>query len=376
MENFQHLPSKFDPTLEDPRWIPRDDDPPPASLAYEDYHKAKDALNRILMYRGFAVVIDQINRNKPSGRVFHPVVTSCTLRCSCGRAYVNKGRGLRKRQRTHMTECEWKGRLRRGKDNYGETVWYFTVQTPHHNHPRARGKLANFHARKRDEATLARIESQWKNRDTASKIVTDLLNADTNIKHSDVCNEIQKLRRKDMAGRSMIECLLNFLDAFETADGVKYWYKVDFDAQHRVRHLFFVHPESFSIVKANHDCIQIDATYKSNKFGMPLLHAVGVTSCNKTFDIAYSFMCGEEAIHCTWHMVAMKECLDELGVVPRCFITDFDRSLKAALRVVYPNVMQRLCIWHISMKVLAKAVQCWDITSTMSDEEKAAVDVD
>ncbi|KAK1914187.1 hypothetical protein P3342_007433 [Pyrenophora teres f. teres] len=37
------LPSQYDPTREDPRWIPREDTYPPSWLPYKTHNEAKDA---------------------------------------------------------------------------------------------------------------------------------------------------------------------------------------------------------------------------------------------------------------------------------------------------------------------------------------------
>ena len=81
---------------------------------------------------------------------------------------------------------------------------------------------------------------------------------------------------------------------------------MDFDTKKRVRDLFFVHPDSFQLLKQNPGVIQIDATYKVNKFNMPLLHVVGETCRKKVFEISYGFMSGEDYFHYGWHMCAMR----------------------------------------------------------------------
>jgi hypothetical protein len=100
----------------------------------------------------------------------------------------------------------------------------------------------------------------------------------------------------------------------------------------------------FDVLKVNLDVVQIDATYKNNKFDMPLLHAIGITCRQKAFDISFSFMCGEEAGHYAWHIQAIRELFKSLQVMPRCFLTDHDTTLKAALTAIYLGIPQRLCI--------------------------------
>ncbi|KAF1946377.1 hypothetical protein EJ02DRAFT_332044, partial [Clathrospora elynae] len=56
------------------------------------------------------------------------------------------------------------------------------------------------------------IEQQWKQHDTAARILNNLLATGIVLTNHDVQNEIQKLRLKELGGRSMVEAMLDFLD--------------------------------------------------------------------------------------------------------------------------------------------------------------------
>lgn len=263
-----------------------------------------------------------------------------------------------------MTGCEWQGRLRVRNDLLQETpMWTFTVDVPHHNHDRVVGGNALFHHRGRRPDTPARIANMWRQHAPASSITTSLLLDGENISISDVRNEIARLRREELSGRTMIEAFVHHLEHFSSDESgdpeTKYWCKIEYSSDGHVQNVFFAHPDSFKIIKANPDVIQIDATYKINRFGMPLLHTVGVTSREKTYDLCFGFMQGETAFHYQWHMDKLKEFLDCLNVTPRCFVTDFEPALKGPISVAFPGVAQRLCIWHINQNVLKQAVTTW-----------------
>ena len=172
----------------------------------------------------------------------------------------------------------------------------------------------------------------------------------TQLRLYDINNEVAKLRRFNLAGQTPIKALLTFLDDFEiteeNSEKLKYFVRVKYDSDNCVQNLFFAHPDCFKIIKENPDCVQINATYKCNKFNMPLLHLVGVTCYHTVYDIGFSFMGGENHEHYAWHIKAMYELFEQLKVTPKYFVTDHDMALKAALSALYPGVPQRRCIWH------------------------------
>ncbi|KAF1935818.1 hypothetical protein EJ02DRAFT_305234, partial [Clathrospora elynae] len=116
-----------------------------------------------------------------------------------------------------MTQCGWRAKSKRGLDeDTAEYGWSFTITVPHHNHNRAVGMGAFPQQRIRDEYMKRRIKSMYEQNDTASKILNHLIATQLykNLKLSDVKNEMYKLVRMDLAGRSLIEALIDLLEKF------------------------------------------------------------------------------------------------------------------------------------------------------------------
>lgn len=103
---------------------------------------------------------------------------------------------------------------------------------------------------------------------TALKIFTHLLNSNTNVRLHDIKNEVVKLQRAELGGRSLIVALMDHLNNYanedEGGENVRYFVRADYDSDNRVRNLFLAHPDSLKIIKENPDVIQIDATDKAN----------------------------------------------------------------------------------------------------------------
>ena len=181
-----------------------------------------------------------------------------------------------------------------------------------------------------------------------------------------------------MQGRTPVQALLHELkeyrlDSAESKEIQRYYYKATKDNQDRLHTLFFAHPKSIEILKGNYDIILLDCTYKTNKFRMPLLHITGVTCLNTSFEIAYCFLPNERQPAYEVAMQALYNLFKTINKSPRCFLTDKEGALKAALRIYWPNTPQRLCLWHLFNNVKTHATQVWDIChfETQAEKEEA-----
>jgi hypothetical protein len=284
------------------------------------------------------------------------------------------------KQSSRMTGCEWKGRMRWEADEEGNGAsagWQFTTEEPRHNHP-ASGELALPQFRKRNEYAIQRIKLSMDNRDSAIKILRNMRLSGDNIRLSGVSNELSKLRRDELGGRTRIEALVDFLEEYSYdnsgLEGTKFYSNITKDGNNQARIVFFSHPQSFHLVKCNPDVIQIDATYKTNAFHMPLVHIVGITVMGKTYDVAYAFIPNELGETYAEVVQMLYDLFEKLDVVPKAFITDHDRSLKAGLKAIFPDVPQRRCIWHIMQNVQTEAVKAWNVRNGNTDQEKSDIE--
>ena len=57
---------------------------------------------------------------------------------------------------------------------------------------------------------------------------------------------------------------------------------------------FFANALSIDLIQSYPDVILIDATYRTNRFNMPLLHLPSVTAFNTTFSNAFCFLSAED----------------------------------------------------------------------------------
>ncbi|XP_077221956.1 protein FAR1-RELATED SEQUENCE 5-like [Tasmannia lanceolata] len=103
----------------------------------------------------------------------------------------------------------------------------------------------------------------------------------------DIYNCIAKSCKEILAGRTPIQALLDKL-----ADG-GFHYNVKNDDEGRLTHLLFAHPKLIALRKSYSNVFVMDCTYKTNKYKMPLLDIVGVTSFNSSFYSCFAFQRGK-----------------------------------------------------------------------------------
>jgi hypothetical protein len=114
----------------------------------------------------------------------------------------------------------------------------------------------------------------------------------------------------------------------------------------RLLRLFVALPNSIQHLAQNHDVLLMDATYKTNRFNMPLVDTVGINSCNKTFFVSFAFMSSEADPDYDW----ATRCNLELytlylprGVKPLIIATNAEPALVKAVSKVFPNAVALLC---------------------------------
>ena len=142
-----------------------------------------------------------------------------------------------------------------------------------------------------------------------------------------------------------MQVLENLLD---TKDYV--YYTKENAKTNTVEDIFFFHNKSLRWWRAFPHVLMLDATYKTNKYKLPFVQIVGLTSTNHTFCIAHAFISGESEEHYYWVVDRVKDMLKDC-MEPRVIITDRDRALMAACSTVFPQSNKYLCRWHISQNI-------------------------
>jgi MULE transposase-like protein len=98
------------------------------------------------------------------------------------------------------------------------------------------------------------------------------------------------------------------------------WQEID----GRLTALFFASVNQIELMRCFPDVILLDATYKTNRYGMPLLHIGGTTPMNTFFSSAFCSFSGESEEDYFWAIQRFNEVL-RVGIKqPEVIVTDND----------------------------------------------------
>ncbi|CAB4394027.1 unnamed protein product [Rhizophagus irregularis] len=294
--------------------------PPPAiyNSADELYHNAQTFANS----QDYALVKKRTRKDR------HGELKNITLRCDRGGVY-NNSLGLteetRKRHKgTRLIDCPFELYAAR----YSDSKWRLEVRNENHNHGHSENMSGHLIARRL-------TESQQK---TVAAMTVAVISRDIHNTH-------EWLRQKKLAGRTPIQALI---DKLKKGDFI---YEYECDNAGCVTHLFFAHNDSVALTRQYSSVLIMDCTYKTNKFKMPLLNVVGITSFNTTFYSCFIFMKGEEMTDYQWALTHVSRLFDGISK-PGVIVTDRELAFMKALEIILSDSANLLCLWHISKNIL------------------------
>ena len=121
-----------------------------------------------------------------------------------------------------------------------------------------------------------------------------------------------------------------------------------------VRDIFWTHSDSIKLLNTFHTVLIMDTTYKTNKYRLPLLEVVGVTSTELTFSVAFAYLDSEQKDNFTWALQKLKQLIYQEESIPAVIVTDRDVAMLNAVHNVFPSSCNLLCHFHITKNVNAK----------------------
>jgi histone-lysine N-methyltransferase SETD2 len=229
--------------------------------------------------------------------------------------------------------------------------WMLEVECGLHNHPAAENLEGHSYVGRLSREETSLLMDLSKSLVRPKEILHTLKQKDPLNKTTmkTIYNVRQRARSIDKAGRSQMQQLLGKLCEHNYIE----WHR-SCDTTDRVKDLFFAHPISIDILRAFPQVLIMDCTYKTNRYRLPLLEIVGVTSTNLTFSVALAYLEGESEGNYTWALSRLKTILED-GWVPSIIVTDRELALMNAIERVFPTTRHMLCRWHINRNVLKKS---------------------
>ncbi|KAI5668488.1 hypothetical protein M9H77_18341 [Catharanthus roseus] len=171
----------------------------------------------------------------------------------------------------------------------------------------------------------------------------------------DVCsaqkiyNVVAKIKENQMQGRNKVEEVL-YLSGQR---GYTVFYR-NCEESNILSDIVVIHPTSIAMIRTWPYVLIMDTTYKTNKYNMPLLEAVGMTPTGKNFTVATAFICNEQTTTYRWILQQIKHL----------YVT-------SAIRHIDQNVLAKLTEMVKDKEVVQRFVNgSWNKLINEIDEEE------
>ncbi|XP_078149520.1 protein FAR1-RELATED SEQUENCE 5-like [Carex rostrata] len=271
------------------------------------------------------------------------VVLGCD-RGGCYRDQRNVSMEQRKRTTTsRLIGCPFKIKGKR-QDNGS---WMIEIKNYLHNHEASVDVTGHPMCRRLSQEEMRNVEHMSKSGIPPRQIISSL--RQTNPKLSAISKTIYnaktKIRKDNLAGRSTVQALLE-----ELSQG-GFTYDILSEGSH-LTHLFFAHPLLVKLTQNFPNVFIMDCTYKTNRYKMPLLDIIGISSFNTSFYSGFAFLKRESEEDYIWALKRFSKIMGEKK--PCVIITDREFALINAIKIVFPECKHLLCVWHIEKNILMK----------------------
>lgn len=163
------------------------------------------------------------------------------------------------------------------------------------------------------------------------------------VRATDIAHFAYRLRQRARLGHSAAEDAVN--DIIKEGD----LHRTFLNNTRELLGLFYTTHTARTLFARYPSVVFIDATYKTNRYGLRMLHFAGFTATNKSYSIATMFMLREDE---SWFTVALETFSEIMGPhVIRLVVTDRDTGLVNALHALWPSVRRVTCYWHLKENV-------------------------
>ncbi|XP_052736061.1 protein FAR-RED ELONGATED HYPOCOTYL 3-like [Vigna angularis] len=245
---------------------------------------------------GFVVVTTRSDKatGQPGRKTF------VLLGCERGGKYRKYKPDQRSAYGTRKCECPFQ---LRGKPSSNGDGWVLQVICGYHNHDLAKTLVGHPYADRLNPTEQAVLVDMTKTQVTLANI---LLTLKQNNEHNvttikQVYTARYTYKRSLRGSRTELQQLMMMLDR----DNYIRWSRCAEDSE-VVSDLFWTHPDAIKLLNAFNVVLLMDSTYKTNKYRLPLLEIVGMTSTGLTYSIAFAFLSSERQNNFTWALQKLR----------------------------------------------------------------------
>ncbi|XP_050889882.1 protein FAR-RED ELONGATED HYPOCOTYL 3-like [Lathyrus oleraceus] len=137
-----------------------------------------------------------------------------------------------------------------------------------------------------------------------------------------------------------------------------------------VRDIFWTHPDSIKVFNMFPTVLILNSTYKINKYRLPLLEMIGVTSTEKTYYVDFAFLECEKKDNFTWALEVCQTLLKDQGEMPKAIVTDRDTALMNLVPKVFPSSNALFYRYHITKNVRSRVKHAVGMKQIESEDGK------
>lgn len=275
------------------------------------------------------------------------------LKCDLGGTY--RETGGQRHSASRLTNCPFQVVARFFKK---DNIWRIILVSGEHNHGHATIATGHSIARRLNPEEKKRVREMSENGVRVAEILNSLKSefGNTISTAKEVHNELSIARREELCGRSPVMAL------YESLERESFEFSAHFNEDGSLERLIFSHKDSVKLCQRWMTVFVMDCTYKTNKFGMPLLNIVGITATYHSFNAGFAFLREETEHNYAWALQQFKEITQ---ISPKVVVTDRELALMNALSAVLPACKNLLCIWHINKNIVSKckplvSSESWD----------------
>ncbi|XP_057443916.1 uncharacterized protein LOC130736078 [Lotus japonicus] len=256
--------------------------------------------------------------------------------------------GSAKRKPLITLGCERGGKLR-ARPGGVDGRWKVIVHSGIHNHDSAETLQGHSFVGRLNPDEKVMVGSMIEKRVKPSDMLIALREKNPNnlTRIKQIYNEKQAYNRIKRGPFSEIQHLMKLLEG----DKYAYWSRVE-GGSNVIKSLFFAHPDSIHLFNEFPTVVLMDSTYKTNRYKIPLLEMVGVTSTNLTYSIAFAYMANERTNEVLWALNRLKGLIVKEENLPKVIVTDKDNVLMKVIEDVFPAARHLVEGAHSKLKKL------------------------
>ena len=168
----------------------------------------------------------------------------------------------------------------------------------------------------------------------------------------DVCYVLSRTQKQFYDGLTETQALLSALDG-----NAEFTCRAEIDNRERLLGIAFACTRSLNQFSKMSFVLLMDATYKTNRFNMPLLLLSSVDPFGQTYIVACCLMRDETAVSYGIALSYFKQLFGQVMPSVNTIITDQETALMNAIAIEFPAASHQLCRWHLQENVKKTSVK-------------------